>query len=113
MAEAIMIDTGVTHPDLFDGETPIRVMADIEDVNIYAVTVSYIIPESVNVMVAANNEENAITLAIEKAETIADVDANDFDVASIEHKANVTPSEAQVNNLRALIERQQQTGQTP
>lgn len=82
--ERITVDSGVTHPDLFsEEETPVRVEVPAESLRVFSARVGYVIPESVEVEVAADCLENAEKLALEQAEREADVEAESFEIREI------------------------------
>lgn len=104
--QTILVNSGHTHPDLFDGETPLLIEIAVEDdLKVYEVTVGYVIPESVTVTVVADSESFAIAQAYEVAEHRADPEAEEFDVQVCDLKEEEDPSETQLKNFYAYQER--------
>ena len=63
-SDKIWID-GPMHPDLFDGETPIREMVDLHDcgLRVYKVQCTYFVPEEQTHFVVATNDFQAEDIA--------------------------------------------------
>lgn len=64
MSKVDIYTDGPMHPDMFDGETPIRTKKKV-DLHAYEVEVTWMEPDSGRVTVVAKNEDEAIEKAME------------------------------------------------
>jgi len=83
MTDAALIP-GPSHPDMFDGESPIMLPLD-KPLQAYEVSVTYLVTEheSRTVVVAARNEEEAARLAQQRVEDHACEEDHDHDVEMV------------------------------
>lgn len=89
---------GPLHPDLFDGETPIRVPIGLP-LKVYQVAVTYVVHENERqtVMLAARNHQEASRLALTLAESRADENEDDFDVEDCQELDGVEPEQTHID----------------